>query len=115
MSMSLVGRLPRRKHERSQAPDTGLVDVFKNTRFGLKKWLGPTLMQDISAGGVAIRMDNAMPIGEILYLRSRTVTITGKVCRCVPLELGFKIGLEFVSHKPSVEKSALTPDVAGRR
>jgi hypothetical protein len=92
-------RNTKRRYERSEPPDVGLVDVFRTTRFGVKRWLGPALLEDISEGGVAMRMDCPMRVGQELHLHTRTVSLIGRVCHCIPLELGYRIGLEFVGKK----------------
>ena len=97
LNMKFTEQEGRRKHKRLPAPEVGLVDVFRFANPGVKRRIGPSLLEDISAGGLAIRMDFPIPVGAVLYLSNRSVAYTAVVRYCVPNEVGFKLGLEFRS------------------
>ena len=60
--------------------------------------IGRTVLEDLSQGGVGIKMDHAIPIGQKVYLQNRYISCAGKVCYCARGELGYKIGLQFAQH-----------------
>jgi hypothetical protein len=85
----------QRKEERERAPGVGLVDVFVEV-FRDKVRLGPSLLEDSSLSGLSIRMDRAIPVGKVLYLRNRYVSYTAQVRNCRAKGAGFRIGLELL-------------------
>lgn len=88
-----------RKHERVPAPVVGLVDVFINVSKGnssFKVRLGPSLLEDVSAGGASIQIDNFVDVGKILYLSNRYVRFAAQVRHCRASGAGFRLGLEFL-------------------
>jgi hypothetical protein len=86
-----------RKYKRTPAPEVGLVDVFKFASAGGKRRIGPSLLEDMSENGFAIRMDFPVPVGTVLYLTNRFITYTATVRHCAPVEVGYRLGLEFRS------------------
>jgi hypothetical protein len=95
--MGVTEQEGRHKHKRVPAPDVGLVDVFRFVNSGAKRRMGPSLLEDISQGGLTIRVDFPIPVGAVLYLSNRSVSYTAVVRYCVPNEVSFKLGLEFKS------------------
>jgi hypothetical protein len=99
--MNFYGMRERRKDERGPAPGVGLVDVYMASPRNRVR-LGPSLLEDLSTGGVCIRMDQAVSIGMVVYLTNRYVRCTACVRNCRPMYSGFYIGLEFLpADKPA--------------
>ena len=108
--MSSSGSREQRKYERSPAPAVGLVDVFiddEKSTSRHKVRLGPSLLEDISQGGLAIQMDRAVGVGRVLYLSNRYVSYVARVCHCRPVGAGFRLGLEFVTKEESAMLAAM--------
>lgn len=98
----------KRRHKRTPAPVVGLVDVFRFASAGGKRRVGPSLLEDTSEGGLGIRMDFPIPVGTVLYLTNRFVTYTAVVRYCAPVEVGYRLGLEFRSKETTLQ-AAGTP------
>lgn len=103
MSPSGSNTKSKRLYERVSAPVVGLVDVYREES-GKRKYVGPSLLEDISQGGLGIRMDGYIPAGTLLHLSNRFVTYSARVCHCTPSEVGFRLGLRFLT--PQTELSA---------
>jgi hypothetical protein len=91
---------PNRKYQRQPAPALGIVHVFKVGRNGGRRLIGPSFLEDVSPGGLAIQMDEPIMIGETLCLRNRSLSYAGEVCHCSPRNGGFKIGLKLLPNQP---------------
>jgi hypothetical protein len=103
----------QRKEERGPAPGVGLVDVFLE-RSSQKVRLGPSLLQDSSPSGLSIRMDQAVAVGKVLYLKNRYVRYTAHVRNCRAVDAGFRIGLELLPEEelaPVGAQSRLEPSL----
>lgn len=96
----------QRKNERVSAPEIGPVEVFSdldNRKFSSSIRLGTSFVENTSEDGVAIRMNKPVPIGDILYLRSREVRSKVRVCHCSRSGIDFRLGLEFLSDDSETE------------
>jgi hypothetical protein len=100
-----------RKYKRTPAPEVGLVDVFKFASAGGKRRIGPSLLENTSEGGLAIRMDFPIPVGTELYLTNRFVNYTATVRHCAPVEVGYRLGLEFRPKGPASQPPSNSADV----
>jgi PilZ domain len=83
------------KRERTPAPAIGLLDVF-SVNGDRKKFIGPSLLIDVSQGGLAIQLDDPVLPGEKLLLKNRMVSYVVKVCHCEQWQSGYKIGVQFL-------------------
>jgi hypothetical protein len=86
----------RRKNELQISP----IDVFSDRNqekrgYGIR--LGTSLLEKMGQEGVAIRMNKAVPVDEILYLRSHELRTRARVRHCSPAGVDFRLGLEFLS------------------
>jgi hypothetical protein len=105
--MRVIGLEGKRKHRRVRAPEIGLVDVFRFEHTGAKRRIGPSLLEDMSPDGLAIRMDNRIPVGTELFIRNRSAGCRVIVRHCMRIDVGYRIGVELQAR----QKEAMTADV----
>lgn len=62
------------------------------------KWSTVTgLLEDISPSGACLQLDDAAPLGAEIRWRSQQSEFVGRIRYCLYREIGYFIGVEFVS------------------
>jgi ribulose bisphosphate carboxylase small subunit len=63
------------------------------------------LLEDISPSGACLQLDDAAPLGAEIRWRSRQNEFVGRVRYCLYREIGYFIGVEFLSGSKWSERS----------
>lgn len=71
-----------------------IVEVRWNTRSGRER-LSTALLEDISAGGACLQMEEKLAAGITVDLRHGNVRLSGTVKYCVYREIGYFAGVQF--------------------
>jgi hypothetical protein len=70
------------------------------------KWSSVTgLLEDISASGACLQLDTAAPLGAEIRWKSQENEFTGRVRYCLYREIGYFVGVEFMSGSKWSESS----------
>ena len=81
-----------------------MVEVSWNDHAG--KWSTVTgLLEDISPSGACLQLDDAVPLGAEIHWRSGDKGFIGRVRYCLYREIGYFVGVEFLSGSKWSEKS----------
>jgi hypothetical protein len=81
-----------------------MVEVTWKDHVG--KWSTVTgLLEDISTSGACLQLDKAAPLGAVIRWKSRESEFTGRVRYCLYREIGYFVGVEFISGSKWSESS----------
>jgi len=84
-----------RASPRKRAPNVGLLDVWAVLEGGSKKYLGSSLLIDVSRGGIAIQLDKAVQANTKLWIHNKLFSQCATVRHCKNLGGTFRLGLQF--------------------
>ncbi|MBC7927653.1 MAG: PilZ domain-containing protein [Bryobacteraceae bacterium] len=94
-----------RKTPRKPAASVGLLHVYRLTQWGDRKPVGPSLLIDISGGGIAVQVDYFVDPGVVLLLKNTIFERYAIVRSCRPLDGVFQLGMEYC-RTPANDKEA---------
>ncbi len=86
-------QMDRRRSTRQAAPQVGLIGVYAVQANQECRFIGNSLLYDVSDAGVSVILDDSLPCGIKVRLANRTTEYLGVTCNCSPTEVGFKVGI----------------------